>query len=146
MKKPSSKVAQKNSNPLFFLITSSAQTAQTEEFIFQNVAYRTGSIVHNVSKVSKNSDMILQGGNPIQNWIIFQVYFPEHFQSLSILPCTYYIGNYSYNLITEGWPLYTYLLLSGNFVRRSTWRFWNIYYPLFGPYPLCTHFAQDSLR
>ena len=112
----------------------------------KNSCYRTGSIMHNVSKVSKNSDMILQGGNPIQNWIIFQVYFPEHFQSLSNLPCTYYIGNYSYNLITEGWPLYTYLLLSGNFVRRSTWRFWNIYYPLFGPYPLCTHFAQDSLR
>ena len=40
LKKPPSKVAQKNSNPLFFLTTLTAQTAQTEEFIFQNVAYR----------------------------------------------------------------------------------------------------------
>ena len=32
--------AQKNSNPLFFLTASSAQTTQTEEFMFQNVAYR----------------------------------------------------------------------------------------------------------
>ena len=39
LKKPPSKVAQKNSNPLFFLTASSAQTAQTEEFMFQNVAY-----------------------------------------------------------------------------------------------------------
>ena len=34
------KVAQKNSNPLFFLTVWAAQTAQTEEFMFQNVAYR----------------------------------------------------------------------------------------------------------
>ena len=43
LKKTPSKVAQKNSNPLFFLTASSAQTAQTaqtEEFMFQNVAYR----------------------------------------------------------------------------------------------------------
>ena len=39
MKKTPSKVSQKNSNPLFFLTASSAQTAQTEEFMFQNVAY-----------------------------------------------------------------------------------------------------------
>ena len=32
-------LAQKNSNPLFFLTASSAQTSQTEEFMFQNVAY-----------------------------------------------------------------------------------------------------------
>ena len=38
LKKPPSKVAQKNSNPLFSSLT--AQTAQTEEFMFQNVAYR----------------------------------------------------------------------------------------------------------
>ena len=40
LKKTSSKVAQKNSNPLFFLTALTAQTAQTEEFIFQDVAYR----------------------------------------------------------------------------------------------------------
>ena len=40
LEKTPSKVAQKNSNPLFFLTASSAQTAQTEEFMFQNVAYR----------------------------------------------------------------------------------------------------------
>ena len=36
LEKTPSKVAQKNSNPLFFLTASSAQT---EEFMFQNVAY-----------------------------------------------------------------------------------------------------------
>ena len=36
LKKTPSKVAQKNSNPLFFLIASSAQT---EECMFLNVAY-----------------------------------------------------------------------------------------------------------
>ena len=40
LKKPPSKVAQKNSNPLFSLLPRSAQTAETEEFMFQNVAYR----------------------------------------------------------------------------------------------------------
>ena len=40
VEKTPSKVAQKNSNPLFFLNAWPAQTAQTEEFIFQNVAYR----------------------------------------------------------------------------------------------------------
>ena len=39
LKKPPSKVAQKNSNPLFFLTALTAQTATTEEFMFQNVAY-----------------------------------------------------------------------------------------------------------
>ena len=39
LKKTPSKVAQINSNPLFFLTASSAQTSQTEEFMFQNVAY-----------------------------------------------------------------------------------------------------------
>ena len=48
LKKPTSKVAQNSSNPLFFL---TAQTAQTEEFLFQNMAYwitvyRTGLKVH----------------------------------------------------------------------------------------------------
>ena len=37
-KKPPSKVAQKNLNPLFSLIAWAAKTAQTEEFIFQNLA------------------------------------------------------------------------------------------------------------
>ena len=42
LKKPPSKVAQKNSNPLFFSLTAStAHMAQTEVFMFQNVAYRT---------------------------------------------------------------------------------------------------------
>ena len=39
LKKPPSKVAQKTSNPLFFLTALTAQTAQTKEFLFQNVAY-----------------------------------------------------------------------------------------------------------
>ena len=41
LKKPPSQVAQKNSNPLFFLTAWAAQMAQTEEFMLQNVAYRT---------------------------------------------------------------------------------------------------------
>ena len=41
LKKSPSKVAQKNSNPpFFFLIAWAAQMAQTEEFMFQNLAYR----------------------------------------------------------------------------------------------------------
>ena len=40
LKKSLSKVAQKNSNPLFSLTALTAKTAQTEEFMFQNVAYR----------------------------------------------------------------------------------------------------------
>jgi hypothetical protein len=39
LKKPPSKVAQNPSNPIFFLTALTAQTAQTEEFMFQNVAY-----------------------------------------------------------------------------------------------------------
>ena len=47
LKKPLSKVAQKNSNPFFSLLpwaAQTAQTAQTEEFMFQNwpTVYRTG--------------------------------------------------------------------------------------------------------
>ena len=38
LKKPPSKVAQNSSNPLFSLTASTAQMAQTEEFMFQNVA------------------------------------------------------------------------------------------------------------
>ena len=38
-KKTPTKVAQKYSNPLFFLTASTAQMAKTEEFMFQNVAY-----------------------------------------------------------------------------------------------------------
>ena len=41
LKKPPSIVAQNNSNPPFFLTAWAAQTAQTEEFMLQNVAYRT---------------------------------------------------------------------------------------------------------
>ena len=41
LKKPPSKVAQKKTQIHFFFLTaSSAQMAQTEEFMFQNVAYR----------------------------------------------------------------------------------------------------------
>ena len=40
VEKPPSKVAQKNSNPLFFLTAWAAQYAQTEEFMLQNVVYR----------------------------------------------------------------------------------------------------------
>ena len=48
LKKPPSKVAQNNLNPLFFLTAWATQTAQTEEFMLQNVAnrptvYRTGA-------------------------------------------------------------------------------------------------------
>jgi hypothetical protein len=38
LKKPPSKVAQKNSNPLFFLFLG---CPKTKEFMFQNVAFRT---------------------------------------------------------------------------------------------------------
>ena len=38
LKKPPSKVAHKNSTPLFSFTASTAQMAQTEEFMFQNVA------------------------------------------------------------------------------------------------------------
>ena len=38
MKKTPSKVGQNSSNPLFFLTALTAQTAQTEEFMFQNAA------------------------------------------------------------------------------------------------------------
>ena len=40
LQKPRSKVAQNSSNPLFFLTALTAHTVQTEEFLFQNVAYR----------------------------------------------------------------------------------------------------------
>ena len=56
LKKPPSKVAQKNSNPLLFSsLPCAAQTAQTEEFMFQIVAYRptvyrTGALVQNSTK------------------------------------------------------------------------------------------------
>ena len=39
LKNPPSKVAQNFSNPLFFLTALTTQTAQTVEFLFQNVAY-----------------------------------------------------------------------------------------------------------
>ena len=39
LKKPPSKVAQNSSNPLFPLTASTAQMAETEEIMFQNVAY-----------------------------------------------------------------------------------------------------------
>ena len=41
VEKTTLKVAQKNSNPLFFLTAWAAQTAQTEEFMLQNLSYRT---------------------------------------------------------------------------------------------------------
>ena len=49
LKKPPTKVAQNSSNQLFFLTALTAQTAQTEESLFQNVAYwltvyRTGPV------------------------------------------------------------------------------------------------------
>ena len=40
VEKTTLKGAQKNSNPLFSLTASTAQMAKTEEFMFQNVAYR----------------------------------------------------------------------------------------------------------
>ena len=40
VKKTPSKVAQKNSYPLFFLTAWDTQAAKTEGFMFQNVAYR----------------------------------------------------------------------------------------------------------
>jgi hypothetical protein len=40
VEKTTLKVAQKNSNHFFFLTASTAQMAQTEKFMFQNVAYR----------------------------------------------------------------------------------------------------------
>jgi hypothetical protein len=59
LKKPPSKVAQKNSNPLFFPLntTSTAQMAQTEEFMFQNVTYRStvdrAGILASLSNINK---------------------------------------------------------------------------------------------
>ena len=70
MKKPTSKVAQNSSNPLFFLTALTAQTAQTEEFLFQNVAYwltvyRTGTscIVAWSQKFQIPSNKVLVIGN-----------------------------------------------------------------------------------
>ena len=40
VEKPTLKSCSENSNPLFFLTASTAQKAQAEEFMFQNVAYR----------------------------------------------------------------------------------------------------------
>jgi hypothetical protein len=40
LKKPPSKVAQKNSNPLFSPYCQHSPNGPTEEFMFQNVAYR----------------------------------------------------------------------------------------------------------
>ena len=40
LKKTTLKVVQNNLNPLFFLTAWATQTAQTEEFMLQNVAYR----------------------------------------------------------------------------------------------------------
>ena len=39
LKKPPSKVSQNSSNPLFFPYCPDCPNAQTEEFMFQNVAY-----------------------------------------------------------------------------------------------------------
>ena len=39
VEKPPSKVAQNSSNPFFLLTVLTAQTAQREEFMFQNVTY-----------------------------------------------------------------------------------------------------------
>ena len=56
LKKTPSKVAQKTSNPLFFLLLpKSAQAALTEEFMFQNVAYWptvyiTGDFTSNINQ------------------------------------------------------------------------------------------------
>ena len=40
VEKPTLKSCSENSNPLFFLTASTAQKAQAEEVMFQNVAYR----------------------------------------------------------------------------------------------------------
>ena len=44
LKKPPSKVAQNNSNPLFSLTAWANEMAETEEFMLQNVAYRPGGL------------------------------------------------------------------------------------------------------
>ena len=53
LKKPPSKVAKKNS--FFSLLTWAAQTAQTEEFMLQNVAY---------------GPTVYKTGVPVQSWFI----------------------------------------------------------------------------
>ena len=71
MRKPPSKVAQTNSNPLFFLTAWAAQMAQTEEFMFQNMAhrttvYRTGA----VTKEGRREDAIDNSVLFLQNTIV----------------------------------------------------------------------------
>ena len=58
LKKPLSKVAQNSPNPLFSLTALTCQTAQTEEFMFQNVAYwqtvyRTGVLSRIIINISR---------------------------------------------------------------------------------------------
>ena len=58
-KTPPSKVAQNFSNPLFFLTALTAQTAQTEKYLFQNVAYwltvyRTGTFIKSLTPMCIN--------------------------------------------------------------------------------------------
>ena len=71
MRKPLSKVAQNNSNPFFFLTAWAAQMAQTEEFMFQNMAYtttvyRTGA----VTKEGRREDAIDNSVLFLQNTIV----------------------------------------------------------------------------
>ena len=71
MRKPLSKVAQNNSNPLFFLTAWAAQMAQTEEFIFQNMAYRTTVYrTGAVTKEGRREDAIDNSVLFLQNTIV----------------------------------------------------------------------------
>ena len=68
MKKPPSKVAQKYSK---FFSPIAAKTAQTEEFMFQNVSYRP-TLYRTGTKVSKEYiDYGLRiGGNKYTKWLL----------------------------------------------------------------------------
>ena len=71
MRKPPSKVAQNNSNPLFFLTAWAAQMAQTEEFMFQNMAYRTTVYrTGAVTKEGRREDAIDNSVLFLQNTIV----------------------------------------------------------------------------
>ena len=71
MKIPPSKVAQKNSNPLFSLTAWAAQMAQTEEFMFQNMAYRTTVYrTGAVTKEGRREDAIDNSVLFLQNTIV----------------------------------------------------------------------------
>ena len=71
LKKPPSKVSQNSSNPLFFLTALTAQTTQTEEFMFQNVAYwPTVYRIGPVLKISKKHHILTNVHTTRNTWTV----------------------------------------------------------------------------